>query len=216
MATRGNDDERDEKGLLWRVVQYVVEGLDTPGVEGKVAALRTAHPTWTDDEIVTHLTRENAVWSGLVGGLTSLPANIPIVGTLATLTLGTAMDLAALLRNQCLLIVEVGAVHGKLGGRFQCMIDILSVLSAVAGDRTARRDLERIRVSAVGDRCLTQGTRQLLNKIATRIGLRLVQKSSARAIPVIGALVGAGINYAAIAEVGRTARRYYTSRGSGH
>jgi len=206
---RTDDEPADDKGLLWKTIKFVVDQLDTESVEDKIRRLKDERPEARPADLVGVLIREKALRSGLVGGLTALPANIPILGTIATLTIGTAVDLAAVLRYQCILVVEVGALFGKLGGNFQSMIDILTVLSVVSGDRRSRRDLERIKLSNVGDRCVNVGTRQLLNKVATRIGMKLVQKSSARTIPIVGALVGAGINYAAIDDVGRAAERYY-------
>ena len=199
----------DDKGMLWKTIKYVVEQLDAPGIEEKIATLRSEHPGIKNRALTGILIREKALRSGLIGGLTALPSNIPILGTIATLTIGTAFDLGTLLRYQCILVIEVGAVYGKIHGSFQSMIDILSILSVVSGDRKSRQELDRIRLSSVGDRCFSVGSKQLLNKIATRIGIKLVQKSSARSIPIIGALFGAGINYNAIDDVGRTAERYF-------
>ncbi len=217
-SRRDKDREKDspktdEKSLLWKTIKLVVDQLDTESVEDKISRLREENTGYENTDLVGVLIREKALRSGLIGGLTALPANIPILGTIATLTIGTAVDLATLLRYQCILVVEVGAVYGRLGGSFQSMIDILSVLSVVSGDRRSRRDLERIKLSNVGDRCMNTATRQLLNKVATRIGLKLVQKSTARSVPIIGAIVGAGINYSAIDDVGRTSERYYTGKG---
>lgn len=199
----------DDKGMLWKTIKYVVEQLDAPGIEDKIASLRSDNPGIKNRSLTGILIREKAIRSGIVGGLTALPSNIPILGTIATLTLGTAFDLGTLLRYQCILIIEVGAVYGTIHGSFQSMIDILSILSVVSGDRHSRQELDRIRLSSVGDRCFSVGSKQLLNKIATRIGIKLVQKSSAKTIPVLGALFGAGINYNAIDDVGRTAERYF-------
>lgn len=211
----GDEDRlKDEKGLLWKTLEFVVEQLDTGSVEEKIRGLREGTKGITNSKLVGCLVREKAVKSGLVAGLTSLPANIPILGTLATLSLGTAVDLATLMRYECQLVVEVACVYGCMGGRFQSTIDILSVLSAVAGDERAQRDLERIKLTAVGDQAIGTATRQLLNKLAVRIGGALVAKSSARAVPVLGALIGAGINYSALVRVGEVAERYFTGRAA--
>ena len=201
----------DDKGMLWKTIKYVVDQLDAPGIEEKIANLRSKNPGIRRKDLVGILIREKALRSGIIGGLTALPSNIPILGTIATLTIGSAIDLGTLLRYQCILVIEVGAVYGQISGHFQSMIDILSVLSVVSGDRRSRKELDRIRLSSVGDRCFSVGSKQLLNKIATRIGIKLVQKSSARSVPVLGALFGAGINYNAIDDVGRTSEKYFTS-----
>lgn len=211
VTTKPTEDKTpiDDKGMLWKTIKYVVEQLDAPGIEEKIAGLRNDNPGIKNKALTGILIREKALRSGLIGGLTALPSNIPILGTIATLTIGTAVDLGTLLRYQCILIIEVGAVYGTINGSFQSMIDILSILSVVSGDRRSRQELDRIRLSSVGDRCFSVGSKQLLNKIATRIGIKLVQKSSAKTIPVLGALFGAGINYNAIDDVGRTAERYF-------
>ena len=214
-SKRSGDERREEgeeKSLLWRTIKGVVERLDTESVEERVEKLRIEYPERDESALVALLIREKALRSGLVGGLTALPSNIPILGTIATLTIGSAVDLATLLRYQCLLVIEVCAVFKQLGGSFQSMIDILSVLSVVSGDRRARRELERIKIASVGDRCFNTATKQLLNKVATRVGMKLIQKNSARAVPILGAFVGAGINYRALEDVGRTAERYYGER----
>jgi len=204
-----NKTSVDEKGMLWKTIKYVVEQLDAPGIEEKIKELRKENPGIKNKALTGKLIREKAIRSGIIGGLTALPSNIPILGTIATLTIGTAFDLGALLRYQCILVIEVGAVYGQVNGHFQSMIDILSVLSVVSGDKRSKRELDRIRLSAVGDRCFTVGSRQLLNKIATRIGIKLVQKTSAKTVPILGAIFGAGINYNAIDDVGRTAEKYF-------
>lgn len=68
----------------------------------------------------------------------SLPANIPVIGTLATL----GADTLVLTKNQALLVFKLAAVHGRaLDSKLQLVAEIAPVVGAAFVMRTAARAL---------------------------------------------------------------------------
>jgi hypothetical protein len=160
------------------------------------------------------LHRALAVASGAAGGafgILSLPLELPVS---TIIILGSILDIA---RSEgenltdpesTLSCVEVLALGGRTDSNDAAKSDyfVIRGILAMSVTEAARFIAERGVVEA-GSPVIVR----LITQVASRFGLVVTQKAAAQAIPVIGALGGAVVNYAFIDHFQSVARGHFTS-----
>jgi hypothetical protein len=174
-----------------------------------VAALRRAHPTWSNDRLAKHVVDKYVATVSLVGAGAGVTAAIPAVGFVAGLAV-TAVDLGVYGFSTARMILTVAAVYDIDLTRQD--IRRTHVLGILAGDEAAIASAAEF---AGRTEKLTASSVQLLNNrlarnVSLRVGARMLSARAASLIPLgIGALAGGGVNYLLGRGVGERAIRSF-------
>jgi hypothetical protein len=154
-----------------------------------VTALRAAHPDRSTDLLVRESIARTARQTAAVGAATSGAALVPGLGTLATLTLGTAADVGATLRLQAQMVLDIAVLRG----------------ADLAGDQARRAILVAAGVSGASTLVRNRAGRMA----ALRIGERFSARWLLKMVPVVGMLSSSGTNALATYVIGSRADTYF-------
>lgn len=156
---------------------------DVNRLEGRFRALQASRPDAPRDQLIQQITNEQAVRGGLIGAITG-------VGGFITLPIALPIDIVLSLRQQAALVDFIARAYGhtQSGG-----------LEAQA----------RTSLILYGGGKLTETATNLTLKLL----LRVIGKSFAKLIPVLGAAVSFAVNYAMMQAVGRMAAGWYGRGG---
>lgn len=142
---------------------------------------RAANPQAPMEQHISRIIRRQAFRSGMVGAVTGL-------GGLVTLPIGLPVDIALSLRLQAALVEFIAQRYGHTNpGETESRIRTYLIMSGSG----------RMSEAAVN--------------IIMKYLLRVVGKSFSKLVPVLGAVVSFGVNYAIVQAVGGVAVRYYRS-----
>ena len=185
--------------------------------KGLAAALKVALRTlpsssWTHSQL---LHRALAITSGAVGGtfgLVALPVELPastviMLRSIAEIARGEGEDLSD--PETALACVEVFALGGRAGSTDASESGYFAVRSMLAKTVTeaARFVAERGAIKEGAPILL-----KFVTQVAARFGVVVTQKFAAQALPVVGALGGAAVNYAFMEHFQDVARGHFTVR----
>lgn len=134
------------------------------------------------NQALERIIRGQAVRAGTIGAITS-------VGGFVTLPIALPVDIVLSFRIQASLISFIGQLQA--GG------------SAGSNNVTVRDYL-----IMTGSSRVTQSTTRFLISVA----LRILGKSFSKLIPVVGAFIGFGVNFAIVQLMGRAVIRWYSSK----
>jgi hypothetical protein len=165
-----------------RLVEKAAKDLDVEALRADVRAFAAKHPDLTTREKAERLVATAARRAAALGAAASLPP-----GWLALATV--APEFSALLVLQSRLIVSLHVLYGGPMSAEERALEVLAGLAAGAGINVGRRL-----------------TTRAAEEIATRLIVRVAGREISHVVPVLGALAGAGLNYAAVRAVGRAAR----------
>src|SRR6201994_629447 len=196
---------------------FASEAITSATSKGLEAALKVALRTlpsssWGQSEL---LHRALASASGAAGGtfgLSALPVELPVstvimLRSIADIAQSEGEDLSD--PETALSCVEVFALGGRAGSDdasesgYFAVRGVLAKTVAEAARFVAERGL------------IKEGSPVLLKfmtQVAARFGLVVTQKAAAQALPVVGAVGGAAINYAFIEHFQDVARGHFTVR----
>lgn len=164
-----------------RLVEKSAKDLDIEAVRREVHAFSARHPDLSTREKADRLVATTARRAAALGAAASLPP-----GWLALASV--APELSALLILQSRLIVSIHVLYGGPMSAEERALEVLAGLAAGAG-------------ISVGRRLTTRAAEE----VASRLVVRLAGREISHVVPVLGAIAGAGLNYAAVKAVGRAA-----------
>lgn len=172
-----------------KVVDRAVQDLDVSSLQTEVAALRRRHPDLTTRETAERLVGFAARKAAALGAAASLPPGWLSLATVAP-------ELSAVLVLQSRMIVSLHLLYGGPLTPEERALEVLAGLAAGAGMNVGRRL-----------------TTRAAEEIAARLVARVAGRELSHLVPVLGAVAGAALNYAAVRAVGRAAlarieRRY--------
>lgn len=155
---------------------------DHSQIVDKVEQMRSRDPAASTEKLVYRLVHQQAVKAGLVGAITGL-------GGFWTLPIGLPIDMAVSYRIQAALVTYIAYLYG---------------------DHHPEGLEARVRniLLMTGSSRLTQTTTGLLSRVAVRV----LGKSFAKLIPVVGAIISFALNYLLVQLMGRAAVRWYRSQ----
>ena len=191
-----------------------IASATSKGLEAALkVALRTLSSTsWTHSQL---LHRALATASGAAGGafgLAALPVELPVstvimLRSIADIAKSEGEDLSA--PEAALACVEVFALGGRAGSTDTSESGYFAVRSMLAKTVTeAARFVAERGVIKEGAPVLLK----FVTQVAARFGVVVTQKVAAQALPVVGALGGAAVNYAFIEHFQDVARGHFTVR----
>ena len=154
-------------------------------------------------KIVSNFSRKSA----LSGGVTSLPALIPGIGTLAAALGGTFLDLVLVLKFEVEMAMALTYLHGfDIRERNERQFAFLLASVQTYEAKTGRNFLVDLG-SATGTAMWNYTPRQLsksLLKVMSALALRSVSRGLLRAVPVVGAIVNTSVNKVFTTKVGHS------------
>jgi hypothetical protein len=196
------------------VASKAIASASAKGLEAalKVALRTLSSSPWTHSQM---LHRALATASGAVGGtfgLAALPVELPastviMLRSIADIARSEGEDLSD--PETALSCVEVFALGGRAGSTDASESGYFAVRSMLAKTVTeAARFVAERGVIKEGAPILLK----FVTQVAARFGVVVTQKVAAQALPVIGALGGAAVNYAFIEHFQEIARGHFTVR----
>jgi hypothetical protein len=191
-----------------------ITSATSKGLEAALkVALRTLPPSPRNNSQFLH--RALATASGAAGGtfgLAALPVELPVstvimLRSIADIARSEGEDLSD--PEAALSCVEVFALGGRAGSVDASESGYFAVRSMLAKTVTeAARFVAERGVIKEGAPILLK----FVTQVAARFGLVVTQKVAAQALPVVGALGGAAVNYAFIEHFQDVARGHFTVR----
>jgi hypothetical protein len=179
--------------LLNDVVAGMLRGpteADVLAAERRVAALRSARPGRSTDELVRDVIGGTARRSAVVGAATAGTALVPGLGTIAAMTIGTAADVGATLRLQAQMVLDIAVLRGATLSPQEAR----NVVLLVAGVSSAS----------------TAALNRLGRAASLRLGERVAARWLVRAVPLLGMVSSSGTNALATRVIGRRADAYFS------
>lgn len=164
-----------------RLVERAAKDLDVESLRADVRAFSARHPGLTTRQTADRLVRTAARRAAALGAAASLPPGWLSLATVAP-------EFSALLVLQSRLIVSLHILYGGPMTAEERALEVLAGLASGAGINVGRRL-----------------TTRAAEEVAARLVARVVGREVAHVVPVLGALAGAGLNYAAVRAVGRAA-----------
>jgi hypothetical protein len=165
------------------LVDKATADLDIEKLRAEIHAFSSTHADLTTRAKGERLVAIAARRAAALGAVASLPP-----GWLALATV--APELSAVLVLQSRLIVSLHVLYGGPMSAEERALEVLAGLAAGAGINVGRRL-----------------TTRAAEEIAARLVARVAGREMAHIVPVLGAIAGAGLNYAAVRAVGRAALR---------
>lgn len=180
---------------LEEIFRSFFEEIDTDRIRREVEELRVTRPDVAPAMVARALTRRTAIRCAAAGALTGLPGGLAAVGALGA-------DLAYLIYQQFRLVLGIAAIYGHEPSSRERIHEALHCIAYASGVGVGKQGLATVLESAA-----VQG-----GLIAEKIGSRFVRDRVTHLVPVVGAVAGGMLNYAAVQGVARAAVRYYQAR----
>lgn len=162
-------------------------------------------------KVSSRLIRQAAFKTAGVGGLTSIPATLPVVGALGTVLVGSAVDLYYLLRAQIELCYAISVAYEVNMDEDELKAVTLALLgfsgSTQAMKLVAAGTLRRS-IDEIAEGYLVNGLAKASAEVAERLIPRLL-RNTYKIIPFLGIPLSASLNIASTLTVGNQARKYF-------
>lgn len=144
--------------------------------------------------------------SAISGGVAALPGIVPGLGTLVAFAGGTLVDMAMMLKFEVEMAMALSWVHGfdiRLEKERQIALLLASVSTYEAkSGRNYFVDLAEAEGTAIWNYAPRQVSKILVS-VMTKIALLAISKGFARTLPVVGIVVGSGMNKVLTRRVGK-------------
>ena len=181
--------------MLEEVFRALFEEIDTDRIRKEVDELRAIRPDYRPIDSARTLARRTAIRCAAAGAVTGLPSGFIAIGTLGA-------DLAYLVYQQFRLILGIATLYGHEPSSRERFTEALQCLAYASGVGVGKQGIATVLESAT-----VEG-----GMFAEKIGTRIARERFAKVIPIVGAVSGGVLNYAAVHAVSRAAIRYYESK----
>lgn len=181
--------------VLAEVFRALFEEIDTDKIRKEVEDLRLSRPDYRPVDYARTLARRTTIRCAAAGAVTGLPSGFVAIGTLGA-------DLAYLVYQQFRLILGIATLYGHEPSSRERFTEALHCLAYASGVGVGKQGIATVLESAT-----VEG-----GMFAEKIGTRIARERLAKVIPIVGAVSGGVLNYAAVRAVSRAAIRYYESR----
>ena len=178
-----------------------VTTTDMHAAATRVAAERRAEPGLTQEAQVKRILARASRQAAAIAAATAGAAALPGLGTIASLTVGVAADMAACVRLQTTMVLEIAAARGV---------------------RMDEEELRRATLVAAGlgtaGAALSNQLTALSYRVGERAALRVASRSlgrvALRAVPFVGVVTACGGNLLSTQLIGRRADAYFRQRAA--
>ncbi len=219
------DKAHEEKGRkLMDAVERVVDDAESiiATVDRHWRQAREAWPSLEEealrDEVADRLVEHFAYRSAVSGGVSSLPAMLPGLGTALALTGGTLLDLSLMLKFEVEMALAMSWCYGfdireAHERRLAFLLASWATADAQGGDGEHKGSsvAEANEDMSIWNYAPRQ-VPKLLVQVASRIALRQVSRGFGRLIPVVGVAVGSSMNRSLTRRVGARCKEELKAR----
>lgn len=184
--------EKKESGLRKRIRDKAINFINDVDHEAclhRVAAMKTAFPDASSDDLADRLIKNKARKAAALGAATALPGIVPGFGTFAALTIGSGLDITVTYRYQAELVLELAEVYGHTLTEEHRQKAIMLITGVSVGASKV--------LSGVG------------KELAKKAGEQVARRSISKVLPLVGVGASAGMNLATTYAIGMRARAYY-------
>lgn len=184
--------------LLWLGAQWARRAFErfvTPdpvALEAHMGRLRARNPGISEAELVRRIIARESMKVGLVGAVTG-------IGGIVTLPIAIPIDFALTARLQAALVHFIAHVHAPAEAEEALRLKTYAIL---AGNRFTQQVVE----------ASSRAVQAAVARVVTRLLAESFAEALLKIVPLIGAAVGFGLNYAATRAVGRLAVNWYRGR----
>ncbi|MBF0328607.1 MAG: hypothetical protein HQL10_05580 [Nitrospirae bacterium] len=212
--------ENNMKDFGWFDSLLTLSGTSLPAIKKEVREMLKEYDLRYGSEkskrhraykVSSSLIRQAAFKTAGMGGLTSVPATLPGIGTIGTVLLGSAVDLYYLLRVQIELCYAISVVYETTVDEDELKAITLALLgfsgSTEALKAVAAGTFRRV-IDEAAEGYIRNGLTKASSEVAERLIPRLL-KNTYKIIPLLGIPLGATINIVSTLTVGRQARNYF-------
>ncbi len=157
------------------------------------------------------LIKQAAFKSAGIGGLTGIPANLPFLGTIGTVLLGSAVDFYYLMRIQVELCYSISVAYEVEMDEEELKAVTLALIGfsgSAEAFKAITSGVMRRMIDELAEGYLRSGIAKASSDVAVRLIPRLMQ-SNFKYIPLLGIPLSASVNVASTLTVGNQARRYF-------
>lgn len=163
----------------------------------RVAALRKTYPDKSADELVDILIRNRCLQVAGVGAATAGAAVIPSVGAIASVAVGSMVDMNSTHKTQTELVLDIATLYGYQFEEDEKQRYLMIALGVPKSDSSG----------SATEQLLLKGGQQLAHKATSRIA----SKSAGRMLPVVGVATSAGSNILMTYSAAQRAKAYITT-----
>lgn len=179
-----------------------VDQTDANAAAQRVAAERRAEPGLTQERQVKRIIARASRQTAAIGAATAGAAALPGIGTVTALTVGVAADMAASVRVQTTMVLEIAAARGvRLDDEELRRATLVAAGLATAGAALSNH--------------LTAYSYKVAESAALRLGARSAGRLALRAVPFVGVLAASGGNVISTQLIGRRADAYFRHLAAG-
>lgn len=163
--------------------------------------------------IGSKLIKNAALKAGGIGGLTSLPGTLPLIGTIGTVLIGSAVDLALVLRMQIELCYALSVAYDVNMDDDELKAAALAIVGfsgSASAAKAVTASVMRKAVDELAEDYIKTGLARATAEIAEKLIPRLLSKWY-RFIPLLGIPIGISVNMATTMMIGNQARKYFST-----
>ncbi|MBF0465224.1 MAG: EcsC family protein [Nitrospirae bacterium] len=212
----------DIKNIDWQEVLLTSSGSYLPGLKKEVQELLKEEELkggsgrpgkFISYAVGSKLIKNASLRAGAVGGLTCLPATLPLIGSIGTVLLGSAVDLVVMLRMQVELCFAMSVAYGVEMSEDELKAVTLAILGfsgSAEAVKAATAGALRRTVDELAVYYMKAGLARATTEVAERLIPRLL-RSAYRIIPFLSIPLGASINITSTMMVGNQARKYFNT-----
>ncbi len=205
----------------WLAKMISVSGASLPSIQQEVSGMMQAYDLeyggkqrrYISYRVSSGLIKKAVMKAGSVGGLVAAPAVIPLVGTIGTLIISSAVDLAYLFRLHIELCYKISAAYEVAIDEDELKAITLALLGFSGGAQTFKGialHALRSRIDLMAEKFLRKGITDSAADVASKVGPRLLGRTY-KIIPFIGIPINASLNMVSTLMVGNQARRYFST-----
>lgn len=163
------------------------------------------------DFVSRKLTKKNAMRVAAVGGLTSAPATLPVLGSIGTATAGTTADFIYLIRTHVELCYQIAYIHGEEIYTEEMEAVVLALLGFVSSQMLVKDVVASTMnsvVDATAQKYLIKGIEAATFDVATVLTPKIFSRAF-KILPLVSIPLSASINIYSTYIVGKMARNYF-------
>ncbi len=177
-------------GSLIKRLSQAIDDIDEQAAAERVAALRRKRPLTSPSDLADNLIYNKCLQTAVIGAVSSSTSILPGVGTLASLTVGTAADISLTFKAQAELVLELAILHNHILSPDRKKQVVLLITGISAGTSSAARRAGQ--------------------KIALKTSEKFAENGFIKAIPFVGIGASAAMNIAMTYAIGVRAKAYFS------
>lgn len=168
------------------------------------------------DKACDYLIRKKLEVNTCVGALTGAAGVIPVIGTVSAVIATVTVELVTVTQQEIELCLEIAHNYGHDITEKKRMLEILAIIGQkrkVKDMKMINRIVTRKVLDSAVRRYARVGLLKALRRTAQILELRVGLRAFTKLVPVVGIVLGGGINYYLTKNTGLLAKEFYRTPG---